>query len=373
MSVVADTSRTVRVWLWVLLAMIFLMVIVGGITRLTGSGLSMVEWRPLIGALPPLSHDAWTAVFVEYQRSPQYQQVNRWMGLAEFQRIFFWEYTHRLLGRLVGVVFAIPFVVFLIKKRLRGRTAWLATVAFVLGGAQGALGWYMVKSGLVDVPAVSHYRLAAHLMLAFLTAQYVLWLWLELRARSSGERHPQEKLRSPSRVFGGVVAATMVLLLVQIVYGAFMAGKHAGHVSSTFPDMNGSYGPGPFFTHASVMDDILNGAAAIHWVHRSLAWLLVLLVIGLVLLSRREPSLVIRRGALVLLAVLVAQLTLGAATVMLQVPVWLAVVHQGGAFVLLCCATWLAYEAGILPRGFAGPAEPAALVLAPPGASTAEQ
>lgn len=365
MSVVDDPSRAVRRWLWVLLAMIFLMVIVGGITRLTGSGLSMVEWRPLIGALPPLSHDAWTAVFAEYQRSPQYQQVNHWMGLEEFQRIFFWEYTHRLLGRLVGVVFAIPFVVFLVQRRLRGRLAGLCTIAFLLGGAQGALGWYMVKSGLVDVPAVSHYRLAAHLMLAFLTAQYVLWLGLELRPRPTAEP------ARPSRAFSGALVATVVVLLLQIVYGAFMAGKHAGHVSSTFPDMNGSYLPGPFFSRPSVVDDLLNGAAAIHWVHRAIAWLLVLMVLGLVALSRREPSPVIRRGALLALAVVAAQVTLGAATVLLHVPVWLAVVHQGGAFVLLCCATWLAVESGLLPRALTRSEPAPALPVAAP--STAEQ
>ncbi|MEZ4463423.1 MAG: COX15/CtaA family protein [bacterium] len=175
-------DRAVRAWLWVVWGMILTMVVVGGITRLTGSGLSMVEWRPLMGALPPLSEAEWLAVFEQYKQSPQYQQVNHWMTLGDFERIFFWEYFHRLLGRLIGVVVLVPGLWFLVRRRLRGKRAVQVLLAFVFGGLQGLLGWYMVKSGLVDVPAVSHYRLAAHLSLAFFVGCWILWILMGLRA-----------------------------------------------------------------------------------------------------------------------------------------------------------------------------------------------
>ena len=365
----ADEHRAVRWWLWIVLAMIFAMVIIGGTTRLTGSGLSMVEWQPLIGAVPPLSDADWERVFAQYRESPQFRQVNHWMGIEEFKKIFFWEYLHRLVGRLIGVVFAIPFAYFLVRRRMTKRLALLSSVAFVLGGAQGALGWYMVASGLVDVPAVSHYRLAAHLVLAFATGTYVLWLGLSLRPRAVNGAKRSDGRPTPAPFAGvgmpsrsaatHVIAATasrslraaisvaMVLLVVQIVYGAFMAGTHAGLFSSTFPDMNGRYSPAHFFTS---VHDLLDGPAAIHWTHRTLAWALVLAMIVLSLLARRESARPVRIAALAVLAMALIQLTLGAITVILHVPIVWAVTHQAGAFVLLLALAWLAYEAGLFPR-----------------------
>ncbi|MBW2223699.1 MAG: COX15/CtaA family protein [Deltaproteobacteria bacterium] len=177
-----QTSRLVATWLLFLYLMVFAMVIVGGATRLTGSGLSMVQWHPFMGALPPLSESDWTETFQKYQASPQYKLVNHWMLLSDFKRIFLWEYAHRLLGRLIGVFFIVPWLLFLVQRRLDRPLAWKTFVAFLLGGAQGLLGWFMVKSGLVDNPEVSHYRLAAHLGLALLVGQYLLWLFLDLRA-----------------------------------------------------------------------------------------------------------------------------------------------------------------------------------------------
>lgn len=335
----ADEHRALRWWLWIVLAMIFAMVIIGGTTRLTGSGLSMVEWQPLIGAVPPLSDADWERVFAQYRESPQFRQVNHWMGIEEFKKIFFWEYLHRLVGRLIGVVFAIPFAYFLVRRRMTKRLALLPSVAFVLGGAQGALGWYMVASGLVDVPAVSHYRLAAHLLLAFATGTYVLWLGLSLRPRA---------VEAPaSRSLRAAIAIAMALLVVQIVYGAFMAGTHAGLLSSTFPDMNGRYSPAHFFTS---VHDLLDGPAAIHWTHRTLAWALVLAMTALSLLARRERARAVRIAALCVLVMALIQLTLGAITVILHVPIVWAVTHQAGAFVLLLALAWLAHEAGLFPR-----------------------
>ncbi len=346
-----DEHRSVRRWLWVVLAMIFAMVLIGGITRLTGSGLSMVEWQPLIGAVPPLSSADWESVFARYRETPQFRLVNHAMGLEEFQRIFFWEYLHRLVGRLVGVVFAVPFLYFLIRRRMTKRLAAFASVAFVLGSAQGALGWYMVASGLVDVPAVSHYRLAAHLMLALATAAYVLWLGLQLRPQPSGSPEDAEEAEPPaSRLSRAAIAITTALLLVQIAYGAFMAGTHAGHVASTFPDMNGRYAPAPFFTRDSMLRDLVEAPAAIHWTHRALAWLLLAASIALFALARSERRSSVRRAALTVLIVAMAQLTLGAITVMWHVAIAWAAAHQAGAFVLLMALVWLACEAQLAPR-----------------------
>ena len=223
-------ARPVIWWLMVVYAMVATMVLIGGITRLTGSGLSMVTWEPVMGLLPPTSDEAWRALFAQYQASPQFQQINHWMTLPDFKQIFFWEYVHRVFGRLIGLVFFFPWLVFTLRGMLRGRLALRAFVAFVLGGLQGLLGWYMVKSGLVDIPAVSHYRLAAHLSLAFFIGGYVLWLLLDLRDRQP--RRPNTSLASMGRWFLG-------LTCLQIVFGAFMAGTRAGYLYQTFPDMNG--------------------------------------------------------------------------------------------------------------------------------------
>ena len=270
------------------------------------------------------------------------------MELSQFEAIFLWEYLHRLLGRLVGVVFALPFLYFLVRGRLRGRAAGLTLVAFLLGGAQGLLGWYMVASGLVDVPEVSHYRLAAHLTLAFVTGMYALWLVLELRPAPSPAPPPA------SGRFRTALGATLGLMLLQIVYGAFMAGTRAGHVSATWPDMNGHYGPGPFFRGDSVLDDLLTSPAAIHWTHRTLAYLLVIAIASCLALAWREGPRV-RRAAGVLAGAVLVQLALGVGVVLASVPIWLAVTHQAGAYLLLAVGTWLAWEAGLLPRGVIAP------------------
>jgi len=327
--------RSVLIWLWVVYLMIFAMVLIGGTTRLTGSGLSMVEWHPLMGALPPSDEASWQAVFAKYQESPQYQQVNHWMTLDDFKRIFFWEYFHRLSGRLIGVVFFVPYVVFKLRERLWGRWARNSFLAFVFGGLQGVLGWVMVRSGLVDVPAVSHYRLAAHLSLAFFVGAWVLWLILDIGQANAPEQAPRlvESARKKlSRAAWGVCA----LLGLQIVYGAFMAGKRAGHLSSTFPKMNGEWVPDAAFAAEPAWHNFVDNPYGIHFLHRTLGWLTVAAVLAFCWLVWRSGSTgQLRTASHALLALTLVQFTLGALTVIFHVPIGLAVTHQAGGFLLL--------------------------------------
>lgn len=336
---------SVLVWLVVVYAMIFAMVIIGGTTRLTGSGLSMVEWHPLMGALPPLDEASWQVVFEKYQQSPQYQKVNHWMTLADFKRIFFWEYLHRLSGRLIGLVFFVPFVVFKVRKQLWGSWSRRSFWAFVFGGLQGVLGWVMVKSGLVDVPAVSHYRLAAHLSLAFFVGGWVLWLILDiLRARRS--KDDADGLSEPTaKKLSRAVWSFIALLGVQIVYGAFMAGKRAGHVSATFPDMNGEWIPDAAFAMEPAWHNYLENPYGIHFIHRVLGWLTLAAVVGLAALVWRSGCVGRpRKTAQALLALTAVQFALGALTVVFHVPLSLAVTHQAGGFLLLSAALVAAHS-----------------------------
>jgi len=315
------------VWLWVVYGFIAAMVLIGGITRLTGSGLSMVDWHPLMGALPPLNEADWLAVFGRYQASPQYQQVNGWMTLGDFQQIFFWEYIHRLFGRLIGVVFFVPWLYFTARRRLRGRWATRALVAFVLGGLQGVLGWFMVKSGLVDVPAVSHYRLAAHLSLAFFVGAYVVWLALDMRPGQ-----PRDGDRRLRRIGWTLVG----LLAVQIVYGAFMAGTRAGYMYQTWPDMNGVLVPAGIARLEPVWLNLFENVDAINFIHRTLAWVVAGLSIGLAVAAIRAARTARQtRVAWLLGGGVVVQFVLGVLTVVYGVPVALGAAHQLGAYALL--------------------------------------
>ncbi|MGH6928551.1 MAG: COX15/CtaA family protein, partial [Dongiaceae bacterium] len=261
----ATADRAVGLWLLGLAGMVLVQVMLGAITRLTDSGLSIMEWKPIMGAIPPLSDAEWRRVFGIYQRIAEYHQVNAGMTLDGFKSIFWWEYFHRLWGRLIGAAFLIPFLWFWVRGHLRGRRAGRLAAVFVLGGLQGLLGWFMVQSGLTDEPRVSHYRLAAHLVLAFVTGGFALWLVLDGYApRLPARRAPQLHLR--------LVLGLLALLLVQSIYGAFMAGTRAGYYFATFPDMHGSYSPAPFFTGDSLLQDALNSPPAIHYLHRFFGW-----------------------------------------------------------------------------------------------------
>jgi len=324
---IEQPARQVSIWLGLIYLLVLAMVVLGGITRLTGSGLSMVDWNPLMGALPPLGEEAWRETFARYQGSPQFQQVNHWMDLGDFQRIFLWEYCHRLLGRVVGLAAALPWIALVATGRLRGRLARRSALLPLGVAAQGLLGWYMVRSGLVGVPEVSHLRLAAHLALAFTIGHWALWLLLSTP--------PASARRAPRGAAWGLVA----LMAIQVVYGAFMAGTHAGWISPTFPDMNGHYLPGPFRS-AGLLEDLIFNPGIIHYTHRLLAAIIAAWAAALLWRSWRAGVgrwLVAATGALT-----AVQIALGALTVVLGTPLWIAVLHQANSYLLFGAALALA-------------------------------
>lgn len=325
----------VMAWVLTMVVFIGLMVLVGGLTRLTGSGLSMVDWRPITGAMPPITAIEWQQVFELYKKSPQYEQVNFGMSLAEFKRIFYWEYGHRLLGRFLGVLFLVPFVFFLVRRSLSGRQIAGFLSIFCLGGLQGFLGWYMVQSGLVNVPAVSHYRLAAHLMLALLLL--VMLFWVYLRFRQYRHLTKVNFLKWGSRIF-------LVMVCLQIFYGALTAGLKAGYLYNTFPLMNGEWFPSyPGFTDPWWRNTFDNHAL-VQFIHRVMGTALLLGGLGLWLKGRsRDISVVQRRILNGLPVLLLIQFSLGVATLLLGMPISLASTHQVMALLLLMHATWLVF------------------------------
>lgn len=319
--------RAVVLWFGGVAALVVAMIAIGGITRLTNSGLSMVTWEPLLGAVPPLTHAAWLETFARYQQFPQYHATFPDLDLGGFQRLFFWEYLHRLVGRTVAFAVLLPGLYLALKGQLdRGlRQKLLAMLGLVL--AQGALGWFMVKSGLVDEPRVSHYRLAAHLSMAFLMLAYVLWaLFDELASREEGPELPA--LRRG-------LAAFLALVCVQIVYGALTAGLRAGYGYNTFPTMYGAWFPDAAFALRPLWKNVLENPAGVQLVHRSLAWLVAASALVLAVLAARRPlSARQRRCVRAILAIVALQFTLGVATLVLFIPVWLASLHQLGGCLL---------------------------------------
>jgi len=335
-----DQLQWVRAWLLTLWLLVLIMVMVGGITRLTGSGLSIVEWRPVTGALPPLSEAEWQATFDAYQQSPQFVKQNHWMTLADFKQIFFWEYVHRLLGRGIGLLTIVPWLYFTLRGMLTRKLATRTFSILLLGGLQGALGWWMVKSGLVNEPRVSHYRLAAHLLLAMCVGQWILWQALDLLAiRNVTALQPRLPASQRYAVFG-----ILPLLLIQLVYGAFMAGLHAGHVAATFPDMNGYYAPQHFFPFSSWRLNLLDSPLTVHYLHRVLAVALLAYACVLAYVFRRSHA-ELRASAWFFVLAVIGQAALGALTVVLHVPMGVAVVHQGGAYVLFSAAVLFVHAA----------------------------
>jgi heme a synthase len=326
-------KRAIRVWLISLWLLVLLMVMVGGITRLTGSGLSIVEWRPVTGALPPLSEAAWVEAFDAYRRSPQFVHQNSWMQLSDFKQIYFWEYVHRLLGRLIGLATFLPWLYFALRGYMTRKVAARTFGLLILGGLQGVLGWWMVKSGLINEPRVSHYRLAAHLILAFGVGQWILWQALDLLGQPG---HGPERLAKRSRYLAlGVVP----LLVLQVIYGAFMAGTRAGYLAATFPDMNGHYAPSYFFG-SDIAQSLISNPLTIHYLHRVLAFALLGYAAWLAFALRAAgPN--VRASAWFFLGAVLGQGLLGVMTVMLRVPIGVAVVHQGGAYVLCGAAVLL--------------------------------
>jgi heme a synthase len=334
-----SAHRQVAAWLLVCCALVFAMVVVGGITRLTHSGLSMVEWQPIVGTIPPLDQAQWQDAFEKYQQTPEYQKVNRGMSLEEFKGIFWWEYFHRLLGRAIGVAFFIPLAYFALRGKVERALAGRLLLIFLLGAIQGGVGWYMVKSGLVDDPRVSQYRLTVHLGLAFLIYAAMLWTALALLHEDRAPADPERR-----RVRAHAIGLT-VLIFVMVLTGGLVAGIHAGRAYNTFPLMNGHVLPPEYLTLEPWYVNLFSNMAAVQFDHRLLAWLLFLLVPWLWFRARRLPSRPRTRLALnLLLAALAVQITLGISTLLLVVPVPLAAAHQAGALLLFTAALWVTSE-----------------------------
>ena len=332
------TRAAVAAWLLACCALLFAMVVVGGVTRLTHSGLSIVEWQPILGTLPPTNEAQWLETFAKYQLTPEYRKVNHGMSVDEFKSIFWWEYFHRLLGRIIGLVFLLPLLWFWWRGRIDRPLALKLGGIFVLGALQGAMGWYMVKSGLVDDPRVSQYRLTAHLSLALAIYAAMLWTALELF-------HPPARgaaAASPLRNASWLVTA---LVAYMVVTGGFVAGIRAGLAYNTFPLMDGHVVPPEIFLLEPWHLNFFNNMATVQFDHRLGAWLLALLVPWFYLKLRREsrhPR--ARLAGHLLLGMLALQIALGIATLLLRVPVALGAAHQGGA-VLLFTAALLANHA----------------------------
>ena len=338
----AAGRRSVAVWLLVVCGFIFAMVVLGGITRLTGSGLSIVDWRPVTGVLPPLSDAAWAEAFARYQQFPEYQKVNQGMTLGGFKSIFWLEFVHRLVGRMLGFVFIVPFLWFLIGGRIERALVPRLVTMFVLGGAQGLLGWYMVQSGLVDRPDVSHLRLTAHLGLAVAIYGYILWVALDLLYPAGAGIHVDTRV---GRLAAGLRGLVPWVFLV-ILSGGLVAGLDAGFAYNTFPLMDGDLVPAGFLAQAPWPANFIDNAIAVQFDHRLLAVLTGVAIAGLWLWGRRL-RLPARLGLALhgLLAAVLVQVALGILTLLLVVPVALAAAHQAGALVLFSAAVVAAHAA----------------------------
>ena len=323
-------KNIVLTWLCTGLFLVVLMVVVGGITRLTNSGLSMVEWRLISGTIPPINEMEWEEVFLKYQQFPEYQKINKGMNLSEFKTIFFWEYLHRVLGRLIGLVFIVPFLFFCIKSWLDKKFKKQLVVLFCLGALQGFLGWFMVKSGLVDVPAVSHLRLATHLITAFFLIAYIYWLILETVEKKS---YPNSQINTLTKCF-------LFLLIVQIIYGAFTAGLKAGYL---FPVGKGFWQSLFMYYNPEVFQnlDLINNAYNIQFIHRIFAFVVLFFAIYLYKKTRGTKLV---KGALVIISLVCLQIILGVITLLFAVPIYFAVSHQFVAVLILLAVTNLIFQ-----------------------------
>ena len=327
-------NKKVVYWLFTGCFLIFIMVIVGGITRLTNSGLSISDYKLITGTIPPMNEQEWTEAFELYKKYPEYQKLHYHFTLEDFKGIYFWEWLHRLIGRVIGLVFIIPFLYFLFTKQLSRPTIKKSLVLLALGAFQGFMGWYMVKSGLVDIPAVSHYRLAAHLMTAFITFAYAFWVAMDLL-------YPKKKAVNKS--FRNLLWVGMIILLLQIVWGAFVAGLDAGWIHNTWPKMTGGewIHETVYIEQNPVWKNFIEGKSGVQFVHRYLAYIVVAVILYIWYKSRNMAlTLPQKRGIEWLVGLVFLQFLLGVLTLIYAVPVWLGVAHQVGAFFLLTAMTF---------------------------------
>ncbi|MBO9579724.1 MAG: COX15/CtaA family protein [Sphingobium sp.] len=331
----AGRPRALASWLFAIAGLILAMVVIGGITRLTESGLSITQWKPVTGTLPPLSAADWQAEFDAYKHSSQYVLMNQGMTLAAFKHIYFWEYVHRLLGRLIGVAFALPLIWFWIRKAIPSGYASRLVVLFILGGAQGGIGWLMVKSGLTDRDNVEPAMLAAHLGMALILMAAIVWTACDLLDDARGATR---KAR-----ITGFGALTVGLLFVQILFGAIVAGLRAGYVANTWPLMNDHVVPEGIMWWGSLWRTITSDPYLIHFIHRWWAWAAA---VALFLLARRLNRIGATRLAFALVAITLLQIVLGIATVITGVAMGLAVCHQLVGAALLGAAVMAAHRLG---------------------------
>lgn len=321
-------------WLFFVAALVLAMIVVGGITRLTESGLSITRWEPLSGAIPPLNADQWQAQFDAYRESPQYQKVNRGMSLAEFKDIFFWEYVHRLLGRLIGLAFALPLAWFAWKKAIPRGYGWRLVVLLALGGLQGAIGWWMVASGLVDRPEVSHIRLAVHLLTALLIFGGLLWTALDLvRLARDPEARPA---RMPT-----IAIWTLSALGLQFLFGAYVAGLEAGYAFNSWPKMGDQWFPAETPMLEPFLVNFVDNPIVVQFVHR---WLAFLVAAFAAVLALKAWRLGFAGAAIALVASVLVQILLGIATILTGVELWIGVAHQGMAALLLAAVLLAAHR-----------------------------
>jgi cytochrome c oxidase assembly protein subunit 15 len=335
-----ERSTTVAAWLFATACLVFAMVVVGGATRLTGSGLSITEWRPITGALPPLSESAWQAEFDRYRHIPQYMLVNRGMTLGQFKFIYDWEWAHRLLGRLLGLVFFAPMMIFLLTKRLPRRLIWRCWVLLALGGFQGLVGWWMVASGLSVRVAVAPERLATHLGLALIVYGFAIWTGLEAWA---GRAHRSDIFLSAGWRFWS--AALLGLVYLQILMGALVAGDHAGLVYTDWPLMNGRLFPADY-NQGGVIETVFHSQAAVQFDHRVGAYVLFVASIAFAVATSAtyRMSGALKRHAVILAAGVSLQAALGIVTLRYAAPLALSLAHQSLAVLVLTIALSLVWR-----------------------------
>ncbi|PWI30368.1 heme A synthase [Flavobacteriaceae bacterium LYZ1037] len=326
-------NKKVIYWLLTGCVLIFIMVIIGGITRLTDSGLSISNYKLITGTIPPIGEAEWQEAFELYQQYPEFQKLHSHFTLEDFKGIYFWEWLHRVIGRLIGIVFFIPFLYFLLTKQLTKKTIKKCIVLLLLGGFQGFLGWYMVKSGLVDMPDVSHYRLAAHLTTAFLTFAATLWVALDLI-------FPERK--TVNKKFRNLIIVGYLILIFQIVYGAFVAGLKAGLLHNHWPFMNeGKFMHETVYILEPFYKNLIENPSGIQFIHRTFAYIVVVFIIIIWYQAKKMTLTNYQNKAVDSLFILVGiQFLLGIFTIIYQVPLWLGVAHQVGAFFLLSAMTF---------------------------------
>jgi cytochrome c oxidase assembly protein subunit 15 len=339
--------RAVRRWLYSVAALVFALIVVGGATRLTDSGLSITEWRPIMGIIPPLSEADWQEALEKYRQIPEYKLVNRGMSLEAFKFIFWWEWGHRFLARMVGFAFAIPFVYFAVRRRLPAGMSWNLAGLFALGGLQGAIGWYMVSSGLVDRIDVSHYRLALHLFVAFLIFALLLWSAWSLLPRADGA-----PARAAARRHRWMAGLLLALIFLQVVLGALVAGLKAGLTHNTWPLMDGQFIPGGLWVMSPWYLNPFENVTMVQFNHRMVAYAIVAGALWHALSVVRAGDDRLAPSALALAVAVLAQAALGVWTLLAHVPLSLGLAHQGVAAIAAGIAAWHLFRA--TRRGIAG-------------------